>query len=103
MQYVEIEQTAVELSIAAHPLFFFIDGRYLGALGLADRIKETSSAGIAQLKSLDIEVVMLTGDNRRTAESVQRHVGLDNIISDVLPGEKQAVIDQYGRRKNRSW
>ena len=65
---------------------------------MADRIKETSPAGIAQLKNLDIQVVMLTGDNRRTAEAVRQQVGLDQVISDVLPDEKQAVIAELQKQ-----
>ncbi|MGI6076840.1 MAG: heavy metal translocating P-type ATPase [Fastidiosipilaceae bacterium] len=95
----QIKQTAADLSDRGRtPLFFFIDSQYLGALGLADRIKETSPAGIAQLKNLDIQVVMLTGDNRRTAEAVRQQVGLDQVISDVLPDEKQAVIAELQKQ-----
>jgi Cu+-exporting ATPase len=70
------------------------DQTVLGVIGIADTIKETSPAAIAELKRLGLKVVMLTGDNRRTAEAIGRRVGLapDDVLADVLPEAKAAEV-----------
>ena len=74
------------------PLFFALDGTLLGVIAVADVLKEDSSAAIKQLRRLGIRVVMLTGDNERTARAIGRQVGVDEVIADVLPDGKEAVI-----------
>ncbi len=69
-----------------------VDGQAAGVLGIADTVKEGSPEAIAQLKSLGIETIMLTGDNELTAKAIAREVGIDNVIADVLPGDKSDVI-----------
>ena len=74
------------------PLFFQKDGKLLGMIAVADVMKEDSKEAIAQLKGMGIHVVMLTGDNRRTAEAIGREAGVDEVVADVLPNGKEAVI-----------
>ncbi|MCR5559745.1 MAG: heavy metal translocating P-type ATPase [Schwartzia sp.] len=74
------------------PLFFMKDRRLIGIIAVADVLKEDSREAIEQLKAMGIHVVMLTGDNRRTAEAVGRAAGVDEVIADVLPEGKEAVI-----------
>lgn len=74
------------------PLYFALDGKPLGIIAAADVVKADSKAAVEQFRKMGIEVVMLTGDNARTAAAVGRQVGITNIISDVLPQEKEAVV-----------
>jgi len=74
------------------PLFFAKDGAYLGMIAAADRIKPTSSAAVAELKKMGIEVIMLTGDNAVTAKAIASEAGIDTVISDVLPDGKAEEI-----------
>ena len=74
------------------PLFFAADDRLLGILAVADRIKEDSPAAVAELKRMGVRVVMLTGDNARTAAAIGQQVGVDEVISDVLPADKEEQI-----------
>jgi Cu+-exporting ATPase len=69
-----------------------IDGQVAGVIGVADTVKEGSAEAIAGLKRQGLQVVMLTGDNRRTAEAIARQVGVDHVLAEVLPGEKVAQI-----------
>ncbi len=73
-------------------LFFAFDGKLLGAIAVADAPKETSRAAVADLQSLKLRVVMLTGDARRVAVAVGKRVGIDEIYSDVLPTGKEAKV-----------
>ena len=82
------------------PLFFGGAGRLLGVIAVADTIKEDSPQAIRELRNMGIRVVMLTGDNRRTAEAIGRQAGVDEVIAGVLPEGKEAVIRQlqkYGK------
>lgn len=83
------EKTAEE---GKTPLYFAADGRMLGMIAVADVVKEDSAQAIGALRRMGIQVVMLTGDNRRTARAIGRQVGLDAVVSDVLPGDKESVI-----------
>ena len=74
------------------PLFFGGEGRLLGAVAVADTIKEDSPEAIRQLQAMGIRVVMLTGDNQRTAEAIGRQAGVDQVIAGVLPDGKENVI-----------
>jgi Cu2+-exporting ATPase len=74
------------------PLFFGGAGRLLGVIAVADTIKEDSPEAIRQLQNMGIRVVMLTGDNQRTADAIGRQAGVDEVIAGVLPDGKEAVI-----------
>lgn len=74
------------------PLFFARDGVLLGIIALADRVKPTSRAAIEEMKRMGLEVVMLTGDNARTAQAIQKEVGADRVVAEVLPQDKETEI-----------
>lgn len=74
------------------PLFFAMDGKLLGMIAVADVIKEDSAQAIKQLENMGIHVVMLTGDNEKTANAIGKQAGVDEVIAGVLPNEKEAVI-----------
>ncbi len=74
------------------PLFFCKENNFIGVIAVADILKPESPQAIRELRNLGIRVVMLTGDNRRTAEAIGKQAGVDEVIADVLPGGKEAVI-----------
>lgn len=74
------------------PLFFEEEGKLLGLMAVADVIKEDSPRAIRELKDMGIQVVMLTGDNEKTAAAMARKAGVDHVIAGVLPDGKEAVI-----------
>ena len=76
------------------PLFFAKNGELAGTIAVADKVKETSAAAISALRSLGVDVRMLTGDNRVTAEAIARRVGLssEQVIADVLPADKERHV-----------
>ena len=74
------------------PLFFCSDNQFIGMIAVADIIKEDSPQAISELQNLGIQVVMLTGDNNRTAKAIGKLAGVDQVIADVLPEGKEAVI-----------
>ena len=76
------------------PLYFGGAGRLLGVVAVADTIKEDSPRAIRQLQNMGIRVVMLTGDNQRTADAIGKQAGVDEVIAGVLPDGKEAVIRQ---------
>ncbi|MFF3891506.1 heavy metal translocating P-type ATPase [Streptomyces sp. NPDC001914] len=69
-----------------------VDGRAAGLIGIADAPRETSQAAVRELHALGVEVVMLTGDNRATAERIAGQLGIDTVIAEVLPGDKAAEV-----------
>src|SRR2546426_3344060 len=75
-----------------------VDGKVEGVIAVADTLKEHSVEAVRALKSMGIEVVMLTGDNRRTAEAIARQVGVDDVIAEVLPAQKAEVIKDLQKR-----
>ncbi len=96
-----LQQQAAALSAQGKtPLFFGGAGRLLGAIAVADTIKEDSPRAIKELQNMGIRVVMLTGDNQRTADAIGKQAGVDEVIAGVLPDGKEAVIRQlqaYGK------
>ena len=74
------------------PLFFARDGKLCGIIGVADTIKEDSPQAIQEMQNMGIHVVMLTGDNERTANAIGAKVGVDEVIAGVLPDGKESVI-----------
>ena len=91
----ELQAKAAALSAQGKtPLFFGGAGRLLGMIAVADTIKEDSARAIRELQNMGIRVVMLTGDNQRTADAIGRQAGVDAVIAGVLPDGKEAVIRQ---------
>ena len=91
----EMEAQAEELAEAGKtPLFFSRDGRLMGIIAVADVMKEDSPQAIRELQAMGIQVVMLTGDNPRTAQAIGRQAGVDQVIAGVLPDGKERVIRQ---------
>lgn len=74
------------------PMLFAKDGKLLGIIAAADVVKDSSRKAVKELKDMGIEVIMLTGDNRKTAEGIGAGLGLDSIIAEVLPQDKENVI-----------
>lgn len=74
------------------PLYFAKDGKLVGLIAVADVMKEDSPQAVKELQKLGIRVVMLTGDNERTAKAIGRQVGVDEVVADVLPEGKEAAI-----------
>lgn len=89
----KVKQQAQELADQGKtPLCFLRDDRYIGMIAVADVIKEDSPRAVRELRNMGIHVVMLTGDNRRTAEAVGAQAGVDEVVADVLPDGKENVI-----------
>ena len=71
-----------------------VEGNIAGLIAVADTIKESSANAVKALKEMGIEVIMLTGDNEKTARAVAQKVGISNVIANVLPGEKAKIVKQ---------
>ena len=89
----DIKKTADRLAEEGKtPLFFARDGRLIGIIAVADVVKEDSPEAIKELRNMGIHVVMLTGDNERTAKAIGAQAGVDEVIAGVLPDGKESVI-----------
>lgn len=93
----EINSDAKELSASLSaqgktPIFFCADSSLIGIIAVADKLKEDSISAISELKNMGIRVVMLTGDNKRTAAAVGKGAGVDEVFADLLPTDKEKVI-----------
>ncbi|HVF42238.1 MAG TPA: heavy metal translocating P-type ATPase [Pyrinomonadaceae bacterium] len=97
-----LSERAASLAAGAKtPVYVAVGGRAAGLLGIADKVKAESAEAVASLKGLGLEVVMLTGDDRRTAEAVAREVGVERVLAEVLPeGKADAVrrLQAEGKR-----
>lgn len=80
------------------PLFFMLDNKLLGIIAVADVIKEESPKAIKQLQNMGIKVVMLTGDNERTAKAVGKLAGVDEVIAGVMPDGKEKVVAELKKQ-----
>jgi Cu+-exporting ATPase len=97
-----LEQTADEHRAQGEGVMFVaIDERLAGLLVVADPIKESAVGAVQELRRSGIRVVMMTGDNRRTAEAVARRVGIEEVFADVLPQQKQAKVEELKRQGRR--
>ncbi len=104
-QHVTVSKEIIELADrlaekGETPLFFAKNGKYLGIISVADVIKEDSAEAIEHLKNLGIHVVMLTGDNEKTAAAIATEAGVDEVVAGVKPDGKEEVIcalQQYGK------
>jgi len=74
------------------PLYFAKDSKLLGVIAVADVVKPTSAQAVAELSGMGVEVVMLTGDNLRTAEAIRHQVGVDRVVAEVFPQDKEQEI-----------
>ncbi len=77
------------------PLYFAVDGKVYGIIAVADVLKEESPDAIARLKGMGLKVIMLTGDNEKTANAIGKEAGVDKVISGVRPDGKEAVVRHY--------
>ena len=80
------------------PLFFAYDGKLLGTVAVADTIKEDGAAAIAELHKMGLEVIMLTGDNQRTADAVGKAAGVDRVVAGVMPDGKEKVVRELSEQ-----
>ncbi len=78
----------------ATPLLFALENRFLGIIAVADKVRPDAAKALANLKSMGVQVVMLTGDNWRTANAVAKNLGIERVIAEVFPGEKSAAIQK---------
>ena len=97
----QLQEAAENLAQAGKTPFFFAQGKQLlGIIAVADVIKEDSPQAIQELRNMGIQVVMLTGDNERTAQTIAKQAGVDHVVAGVLPDGKEAVIrklKEYGK------
>ncbi|MXM62776.1 heavy metal translocating P-type ATPase [Streptomyces sp. HUCO-GS316] len=98
----ELAERRVELAATGRTVVIAaVDGRAAGLIGIADAPRETSARAVAELHALGVEVVMLTGDNKATADRIAEQLGIDTVIAEVLPGDKAAKVAELqagGRR-----
>ncbi len=88
-----VKNKASELaSVGKTPLFFEREGELLGFIAVSDTVKEDSAEAVSQLKNMGLRVIMLTGDNEKTGRAVAKSVGIDEVIANVLPDGKEAVV-----------
>lgn len=76
------------------PIFVVLDGKPAGVIGVADTLKHTAREAVEELKKMGIEVVMLTGDNKKTAEAIAREAGIERVLAEVLPESKEEEIEK---------
>ncbi len=94
IDFSEYEEEALQIAGKGQtPMFVASGGKVIGIVSVADAVKETSKAAIQKIKELGIEVHMLTGDNRLTAEYIGETVGVDHVIAEVLPNDKASVVE----------
>jgi Cu+-exporting ATPase len=93
------ESEAAKLSEGGKtPVYIAINGTLCGIIGVADPIKPTSKQAVAALKRMNIQVVLITGDNERTANAIAREAGVDKVIAGVMPQEKAAHVQSLQQR-----
>ncbi|MBI4307679.1 MAG: copper-translocating P-type ATPase [Chloroflexi bacterium] len=90
-----LEARAEQLSAQGKtPMYVAVDGQAVGVIAVADTLKPESKEAVARLHRIGLEVVLLTGDNRRTAEAIARELGIDRVLAEVLPQQKAQVVQQ---------
>ena len=95
------DQATALMAAGKTPVFVTVDGRAAGIIALADTVKPGSAQAVRRLRELGLDVIMLTGDNRRTAEAIATAVGIEQVLAEVLPAQKAAQIEalQAGGRR----
>jgi len=97
----DLDARLAELSDSgATPLLLAVNGRLVGMLAVADTIRPETAGVVKELRQLGLRVIMLSGDNRRTAEAIAGQIGIDAVVADVLPNDKEAVVrrlSEYGK------
>lgn len=93
VQKAEAEQQELELE-GKTVMLIAVNGQYAGMVAVADTVKETSAAAVARLKAMGLEVIMLTGDNERTARAVAKAVGIERVLAEVLPEQKAKAVQE---------
>ena len=92
----ELTSQAQQLAEQAKtPLYFALEGKLLGIIAVADKVKQTSASTINRLRAMGVKSVMLTGDQATTANVIGKELGVDQVISDVLPSQKESYIRQF--------
>lgn len=92
----ELTSQAQQLAEQAKtPLYFALEGQLIGVIAVADKVKQTSASTIARLRAMGVKSVMLTGDQATTANVIGKELGVDQVISDVLPSQKESYIRQF--------
>ena len=89
-----VDKAAELAALGRTPMFVAVDGREAGLVAVADEIRAESKAAIAHMRQMGLRVVMLTGDNRRTADAVAAQVGIDQVFAEVLPKDKAAKVKE---------
>lgn len=82
------------------PMFFIKGGKLLGIIAVADTIREDSASAVASMKKLGLNVVMLTGDNKRTAKAIAKRAGIDTVYADMMPADKVEKIKELGKTES---
>ena len=98
-EYVSLDERALKLgqdlaNDGKTPMFAVLDNKLVGIIAVADTVKPDSQDAIKQLHKMGVQVAMVTGDNRRTAEAIGRMMGLDQVFSEVLPDQKAGIVNQ---------
>jgi Cu+-exporting ATPase len=97
---IEAEKAATKISEEGKtPIFIAVNGELSGMIGIADTIKPNAREAVARLRKMNIDVIMITGDNRRTAEAIARQAGIDNVIAEVLPQDKAEQVRKIQAQK----
>ena len=95
----DVRARAEELEAQGKTVLYFADAqRLLGAIAVADRPKPTSKQAVAEFGAMGIDVVMLTGDNERTAKAIAKHLGIQRVIAQVLPADKEKVVREEQKK-----
>ena len=99
IDFTEYEAEAAQIANKGQtPMFVGLEGKVIGIVSVADTLKETSVEAIRKIKELGIEVHMLTGDNKLTAEYIGKKVGVDHVIAEVLPNDKASVVENLQKQ-----